>query len=220
MCPTLYTGVTSHQLQLSRCGAQLAHKLCRECSTTKDFGLQSDHRTLQQPQNRAEKLLPLLAWLWFATKSPNEVVDWSPKATCASMCAVLCQSSACIPRVIQLLPGSLPFCSSACLMPHRHSHHSHPQPQTHLHLCGAALQAGDKHIVESVARMQRVIELSRIVRERHGKPLKMPLRSLTVVAPDAGFLADLGGELRHYVLEEVRVAALLFMASLSPSKGA
>lgn len=69
------------------------------------------------------------------------------------------------------------------------------------------MQAGDKHIVESVARMQRVIELSRIVRERHGKPLKMPLRSLTVVSADASFLADLGGELRHYVLEEVRPAS-------------
>ena len=55
--------------------------------------------------------------------------------------------------------------------------------------------------------MQQVIEMARIVRERHGKPLKMPLRSLTVVAGDAGFLADLQGELRHYVLEEVRAAA-------------
>ncbi len=81
--------------------------------------------------------------------------------------------------------------------------HTNSQMQTSP-LC---LQAGDKHIVESVARMQRVIELSRIVRERHGKPLKMPLPSLTVVSADASFLADLGGELRHYVLEEVRVAA-------------
>ncbi|CAL5221457.1 g3649 [Coccomyxa viridis] len=73
----------------------------------------------------------------------------------------------------------------------------------------AAEQAGDKHIVESVARMQRVIEMSRIVRERHGKPLKMPLRSLTVVSADASFLDDLRGELRHYVLEEVNVRELV-----------
>ena len=79
----------------------------------------------------------------------------------------------------------------------------------------AGLQAGDKHIVESVARMQQVIELSRIVRERHGKPLKMPLRSLTVVAADAGFLADLQGELRHYVLEEVCGAASHVLVSVS-----
>jgi len=32
----------------------------------------------------------------------------------------------------------------------------------------------------------------------------MPLRSLTVLCRDAGFLADLDGELRQYVLEEVQ----------------
>ncbi len=63
--------------------------------------------------------------------------------------------------------------------------------------------------MQSVARMQQVIELSRTIRERHARPLKMPLRSLTVVAADAGFLADLEGELRHYVLEEVGIDALL-----------
>ena len=72
-----------------------------------------------------------------------------------------------------------------------------------MRVVACALQAGDEHIVQSVARMQQVIELSRTIRERHGKPLKMPLRSLTVVATDASFLADLEGELRHYVLEEV-----------------
>lgn len=118
-----------------------------------------------------------------------------------------CQSHSCIPGVIQLLPGLLPLHNTACGILHTPESRqtptaTHPPPHEL-----AALQAGDKHIVESVARMQRVIELSRIVRERHGKPLKMPLRSLTVVAPDASFLADLGGELRHYVLEEVRVAA-------------
>lgn len=70
------------------------------------------------------------------------------------------------------------------------------------------MQKGDEHIVQSVARMQHVIELSRTIRERHAKPLKMPLRSLTVVAADASFLADLGGELRHYVLEEVSTSSL------------
>ncbi len=63
--------------------------------------------------------------------------------------------------------------------------------------------------MQSVARMQQVIELSRTIRERHARPLKMPLRSLTVVAANAGFLADLEGELRHYVLEEVGIDALL-----------
>ena len=69
--------------------------------------------------------------------------------------------------------------------------------------CVNGMQAGDEHIVQSVARMQQVIELSRTIRERHAKPLKQPLRSLTVVAADASFLADLQGELRQYVIEEV-----------------
>ncbi len=69
--------------------------------------------------------------------------------------------------------------------------------------CVLGMQAGDEHIVQSVARMQQVIELSRTIRERHAKPLKQPLRSLTVVAADASFLADIQGELRHYVIEEV-----------------
>lgn len=52
--------------------------------------------------------------------------------------------------------------------------------------------------------MQAVIELARTIRERHAKPLKQPLRSLVVVHPDASFLADLDGELKQYVLDEVR----------------
>ena len=51
--------------------------------------------------------------------------------------------------------------------------------------------------------MQRVVELARTIRERHNRPLKLPLRALTVVAADAGFLSDLDGDLRAYVLEEV-----------------
>jgi isoleucyl-tRNA synthetase len=41
--------------------------------------------------------------------------------------------------------------------------------------------------------MQSVIDLARVIRERHAKPLKSPLRKLIVVHPDASFLADLGG---------------------------
>ena len=67
----------------------------------------------------------------------------------------------------------------------------------------AWLQAGDERIQASVARMQRVVELARTIRERHARPLKLPLRALTVVHADAGFLADLDGALRAYVLEEV-----------------
>lgn len=49
---------------------------------------------------------------------------------------------------------------------------------------------------QSVQRMQRVIELARVIRERHFKPIKTPLRELVVVHPDQAFLADLAGEHR------------------------
>ena len=76
------------------------------------------------------------------------------------------------------------------------------------------MQAGDEHIVQSVARMQQVIELSRTIRERHAKPLKQPLRSLTVVAADASFLANLQGELRQYVIEEVHCFSFSYAESI------
>ncbi|BDA43238.1 Isoleucine-tRNA ligase, cytoplasmic [Coccomyxa sp. Obi] len=69
-------------------------------------------------------------------------------------------------------------------------------------------QGGDEHIQASVKRMQAVIELARTIRERHTKPLKQPLRSLVVVHSDRSFLADLDGELKQYVLEEVNVREL------------
>lgn len=55
-------------------------------------------------------------------------------------------------------------------------------------------QAGDAQIQTSVERMQRVIDLGRAIRERHNRSVKMPVREVTVVHPDAGFLADLTGE--------------------------
>ena len=56
--------------------------------------------------------------------------------------------------------------------------------------------------------MQRVIDLARVLRERHSKPLKQPLRTLTVIHPDSAFLADLSGALRPYVVGEVNVVEL------------
>ena len=43
--------------------------------------------------------------------------------------------------------------------------------------------------------MQRVIELARVVRERHNRPVKTPLRELVVVHPDESFLSDIAGAL-------------------------
>jgi hypothetical protein len=75
-------------------------------------------------------------------------------------------------------------------------------------VCEHAPQAGDERIQASVGRMQTVIEHARTIRERAGRPLKLPLRALTVVAADKGFLADLDGDLRAYVLEEARMHPL------------
>lgn len=52
---------------------------------------------------------------------------------------------------------------------------------------------GDPQIVRSVARMQAVIELGRVVRDRQNRPLRTPLKRLTVAHADAAFLADLNG---------------------------
>lgn len=53
---------------------------------------------------------------------------------------------------------------------------------------------GDARIQASVGRMQAVIEAGRAIREKHNKPLKQPLRRVTVVHPDPDFLADVAGE--------------------------
>lgn len=78
-------------------------------------------------------------------------------------------------------------------------------PQAAMCVCMCA-QVGDERIQASVGRMQTVIEHARTIRERAAKPLKQPLRALTVVHADAAFLADLDGDLRAYVLEEARAA--------------
>ena len=68
--------------------------------------------------------------------------------------------------------------------------------------------SGDEQLEMSVARMQRVIELCRQLRERHSRPIKMPIKEITVVHPDAAFLEDLTGVLAGYVEEEVNVRVL------------
>ncbi|GBF99525.1 hypothetical protein Rsub_11959 [Raphidocelis subcapitata] len=67
---------------------------------------------------------------------------------------------------------------------------------------------GDARIEASVARMQRVIELGRAIRERQNRPLKAPLARLVVVSADRAFLADIEGELREYVESELNVRSV------------
>lgn len=61
---------------------------------------------------------------------------------------------------------------------------------------------GDAQIEKSVQRMQIVLELGRTTRERLGRPLRTPLRGLTIAHSDPAVLADLTGPSRStYILE-------------------
>jgi len=66
----------------------------------------------------------------------------------------------------------------------------------------------DTQIQQSVSRMQGVIDLARVLREKHNKPVKLPLKKMVVVHPDQKFLQDIAGELQTYVLEELNVRVL------------
>ncbi|KAF9611942.1 hypothetical protein IFM89_037162 [Coptis chinensis] len=67
-----------------------------------------------------------------------------------------------------------------------------------IHYCSFPQVGGkrDEHIEQSVSRMMTVINLARILRERHNKSLKTPLREMIIVHPDSGFLEYIDGKLR------------------------
>jgi isoleucyl-tRNA synthetase len=64
---------------------------------------------------------------------------------------------------------------------------------------------GDHHIEESVQRMQTVIDIVRQLRNTHNRPVKTPIKEITVVHADESFLSDIAGQLREYVAEECNV---------------
>ncbi|PHH61584.1 hypothetical protein CDD81_8165 [Ophiocordyceps australis] len=66
----------------------------------------------------------------------------------------------------------------------------------------------DDAVERQVARMQRVIELSRVSRERRSIGLKTPLKSLVVIHHDAEYLDDVRS-LQSYVTEELNVRDLI-----------
>lgn len=80
-----------------------------------------------------------------------------------------------------------------------------------IHFCSFPEVQGKRgeRIEESVNRMMKIIELARIIRERHNKPLKTPLKEMVIVHPDADFLDDIDNKLREYVLEELNVKSLV-----------
>ncbi|KAL5543283.1 hypothetical protein UlMin_010993 [Ulmus minor] len=80
-----------------------------------------------------------------------------------------------------------------------------------IHHCSFPLAEGkiDERIEQSVDRMTTIIDHARNIRERHNKPLKTPLREMTIVHPDLDFLDDIAGKLKEYVLEELNVKFLV-----------
>ncbi|KAJ4968949.1 hypothetical protein NE237_015650 [Protea cynaroides] len=80
-----------------------------------------------------------------------------------------------------------------------------------IHYCSFPQAGGkrDERIEQSVTRMMTIIDLARNIRERHNKPLKSPLMKMIVVHPDTGFLEDIAGKLKEYVLEELNIRSLV-----------
>lgn len=66
----------------------------------------------------------------------------------------------------------------------------------------------DPEIERRVGRMQRVIELARVSRERRTVGLKTPLKTLIVIHPDQQYLEDVKS-LEGYITEELNVRDLI-----------
>ena len=62
-------------------------------------------------------------------------------------------------------------------------------------------------IERAVARMQSVVDLGRVLRDRKTMPIKYPLPEVVIIHKDATCLADLKS-LEKYILEELNVKAL------------
>jgi len=63
-------------------------------------------------------------------------------------------------------------------------------------------------VERQVDRMQRVIELGRVSRERRAIGLKQPLKTLIVIHPDDSYLADIRS-LEDYIVEELNIHSLI-----------
>ncbi|ONK75972.1 uncharacterized protein A4U43_C03F22490, partial [Asparagus officinalis] len=101
-----------------------------------------------------------------------------------------------------------PFFTEALYQNLRKAFHSSEES---IHYCSFPSATGkiEERIEQSVTRMMTVIDLARNIRERHNKPLKTPLKEMIVVHPDAGFLEDIAGKLKEYVMEELNVKSVV-----------
>lgn len=69
----------------------------------------------------------------------------------------------------------------------------------------------DEVVERQVKRMQAVIDLGRICRDRANKGLKTPLKTLVIIHPDAEYLDDLRAlEKNSYISEELNVRDIVF----------
>ncbi len=66
----------------------------------------------------------------------------------------------------------------------------------------------DKAIERRVGRMQKIIELARVSRERRSMGLKTPLKTLVVIHQDQQYLQDVGS-LEGYITEELNIVNLV-----------
>ncbi|CAK9117114.1 unnamed protein product [Durusdinium trenchii] len=73
------------------------------------------------------------------------------------------------------------------------------------------MKAINPEITQAVRRMQNVVELGRTCRERRKVGLKMPLKSMTIMNKDQGFIKDVKA-LQKYIEEELNVVELNFRA--------
>ena len=79
----------------------------------------------------------------------------------------------------------------------------------------AKRQGADEAVQKAVERMQKVIELARIIRDRNVKPIKLPLREMTVVHADQGYLDDITSDLQVYLNEEINVRTIKTSTDIS-----
>jgi len=73
------------------------------------------------------------------------------------------------------------------------------------------LSAINEDITQAVRRMQTVVELGRTCRERRKVGLKMPLKSMTIMNKDEGFMKDVKA-LQKYIEEELNVMEVVYKA--------
>ena len=71
-----------------------------------------------------------------------------------------------------------------------------------MHFCDFPSDTDDNEHVGlqiAVSRMQSIIEMGRVIRERRNKPIKLPLSRALIVHSDERFLNSLSAHLTEYV---------------------